>query len=169
MNIEQLFPGTELNVYKVTDVITPSQVKLLTKLAGGLLPTGYRQDEIDQAVQDIRNASIDACNTIFGDANLEAKEENKRWPWFDLGAGESREVGHSGIYLEEDGDPVSYFSEFMVRQSDGGGEIVFSNGVPVNLAPGEMLVGSRRVGHEFEIKEIVSGTRWTLLTHIFAK
>lgn len=168
MNIERLFPESELHVYKVTDVITPSQVKLLVKLAAGHLPTGYRQDDLDQAVQDIRNASIEACKTIFGDADLEATEENKRWPWFDLSAGESREAGHGGIY-EDETETVSYFTEFVVRQSDGGGEVVFSNGVPINLNPGEMLVASRASQHQFEITEIESGMRWTLLTHIFVK
>ena len=171
MNIEQVFPETDLQVYKVTDILPAEQMKLLIKLAEGKIPTGYKAAEISQAVQDIRQASINACKTIFKAEGLSAKEENKDWPWFDLNVGEYRNFEHSGTF---EVDTKAYLAEFVIRPSSGGGEIFFkrrllpenSEKVAIKLAPGEMLVASRAAHHEFEIKPITSGIRFTLMTHI---
>jgi hypothetical protein len=179
MNIEKLFTEVEhLELYKVTGVLTEDQNKLLAKFAAGHLPTGYRKQEIDQAVQDIRDASIEACIQIFGEAELEAKPENKDWPWFDLSVDEGRSNTSSQTFTESSG-VVAYLSEFMVQAAQEGGRILFSN-LPVNdvgeqeklfpeIRPGEMLIASRKNGHEFEISKIESGLRFTLMTHIDAK
>lgn len=172
MNIEHIFPETELKVYKVTNILTDGQIKLLTKLAEGKIPTGYKADEINAAIQDIRSASIDACHTIFNTDGLSAVEENKHWPWFDLNIGEGRDFNSSGTYPD---DQKAYLAEFVVQPSTGGGEIFFkgdllpenSENVGIKLAPGEMLVASRGSHHEFEITSITSGVRFTLMTHIF--
>jgi hypothetical protein len=171
MNIEHLFPETDLKVYKVTEILSDEQNKLLTKLAEEKIPTGYRQSEIEQAVQDIRSASVRACETIFGVNSLQATPENKSWPWFDLSVGEGRGYESSGLYPE---DQHQFFAEFMVQPSSSGGEISFkmqllpgvTDKAPINLAPGEMLVASRGPHHDFEITEITSGLRFTLMTHI---
>lgn len=166
MNITQIFPESELDVYKVTDVLDDSQMSLLNKFAKGRIPTGYKQDELDQLVQDIRSASIEACKTIFDKDSLTAVEENKRWPWFDLSEGESRDVSSNGTFHQDD-LATAYFAELVLKQGVGG-QIKFI-GQPetlVQLAPGEMLVGSRSAGHEFEILEVSSGTRLTLMTRI---
>lgn len=112
---------------------------------------------------DIRKASVDACQTIFEKTNLVAKEENKAWPWFDLSVGESRDFEHSGTFA----DDCCYIAELVVAPC-GGGEVVFeqSPDTLISLAPGEMLVASRQSGHEFEIRPITSGQRFTLLTHV---
>jgi hypothetical protein len=172
MNIEHLFPGTDLQVYKVTDVLSDDQMKLLIKLAEGKVPTGYRAGEIRDAIQDIRSASVEACTTIFNTDGLTATEENKDWPWFDLNVGEERDFNASGTYAD---DAKAYLAEFVVQPSTGGGEIFFkrrllpenAERVAIKLAPGEMLVASRSAHHEFEIKQITSGVRFTLMTHIF--
>lgn len=163
MNIENLLPETDLKVYKVTNILTDGQMKLLTKLVEGKLNTGYRKDEVDQAIADIRKASVDACQTIFEKNNLVAKEENKHWPWFDLSMGESRDFEHSGTFA----DDCCYLAEFVLAPC-GGGEIVFEQNpaTVIDLAPGEMLVASRQSGHEFQITPITSGQRFTLLTHV---
>lgn len=164
MNIERLLPETDLHVYKVTNVLTEAQVKLLTKLAEGKIPTGYKADEIKQAVADIRQSSIDICQEIFKIAPLQAAPENERWPWFDLPEGEFRELGSSGLFKEGSGN---FFTEFFVKPSIAGG-VVFEEApdTTVNLASGEMLVFARWPRHDYEIKKIAGGERFTLLTHI---
>jgi len=172
MNIEHIFPGTELHVYKVTDILSEGQMKLLGKLVKGHLPTGYKQDELDQIVADIRSASVQACEEIFNLEGLTAKPENKDWPWFDVSADDdwnSRSFEHSG--LKPGGN--EFLSELFIQNAEGG-EILFkrrllpenSPKTPIKLEPGEMLIASREAHHEFEIKEITSGVRFTLLTHI---
>lgn len=170
MNIEHLFPATDLHVYKVSDVISEPQLKLLVKRAEGKIPTGYRQDEIDNIINLIRAAGIEACKTIFEDAELEAADQNMEWPWFDISVGEARGVDSSKVFTKESGTRA-YLSEFVVQPAASGGEISFQHAPEtlIKLAPGEMLVASRAVGHEFEILEIAEGTRFTLMTHIFAK
>lgn len=166
MNIERLLPETDLEVYKVTDILSDSQVSLLTKLAAGKVPTGYRQDEIDTAIADIRKASVGACQSIFELSDLQASPENKKWPWFDLAVGDYRSVDASGTYYKDDNQ---FLTEFFVQPAAVGGDILFKNSLPtdlINLAPGEMLLASRADTHEFEITEIKSGDRFTLLTHV---
>lgn len=167
MNIESIFPNSDLKVYKVTNVLTEGQVKLLSKLAEGKIPDGFRADEVSKALADIRTASVEACQSIFEMDNLSASEENKRWPWFDLPEGEGR--GYESSQVFNTGN--AFLSEFVIQPSPNGGEIVFKNAETkaIKLAPGEMLVASRSVGHEFKIAEIKSGVRFTLMTHIFAK
>lgn len=166
MNIERLLPETDLEVYKVTGILSDSQVSLLIKLAAGKVPTGYRQDEIDTAIADIRKASVEVCQNIFELSDLQASPENKKWPWFDLTVGDSRSVDHSGTHQKADNQ---FVTEFFVQPTAVGGDILFKNSLPtdlINLAPGEMLVASRSDEHQFEITEIKSGDRFTLLTHI---
>lgn len=164
MNIEQLLPETDLKVFKVTQILTEGQNKLLAKLADGKLNSGYRQDEVEQAIADIRTASIEACQQIFNTQPLQATEENKSWPWFDISTGESKDYGSSKLYQESE---QQFLAEFVVKQANGG-EFVFKHAedVLIKLAPGEMLVASRATGHEFKIEEIISGLRFTLMTHV---
>lgn len=166
MNIEHLFPESGLTVGKVTNVITSDKLNLLVKLAEGKIPTGYRQEEIDQIIQEIRSASVEACKTIFNKDNLEAKKENQRWPWFDLRDGEGKASGESGVFNGNKRQPI-YFAEFVVTPSNEGGEIKFDKiSSPVSLSSGEMLVSSREEGYEFEITKVSSGIRFVLLTLI---
>jgi hypothetical protein len=171
MNIEHIFPGTGLHVYKVTEVITDDQLSLLVKLAKGYINTGYRQEEVDRALADIRAASVEACKTIFEVDGLVAKPENPAWPWFDLRDGDSRGFDSSGLYEESE---KQFLAEFVIQHSDIGGDVFFKRRLlpegaektPIKLAPGEMLVASRGPHHEFEITPIVDGVRFTLMTHV---
>lgn len=166
MNIEQLFPGTDLKVYKVTNILSDKQTSLLKKLAEGKVPSGYRQDEIDQAVADIRKASVEACQNIFKVGGLEANAHNTRWPWFDLSEGEGRTDSDSETF---DADGIErFFAEFGVQASTSGGEMVFTaaSEEPIKLNLGEMLVFPRSKGHEFAIKTVGAGVRFTLLTPV---
>jgi|SaaInl59LU_5_DNA_1037362.scaffolds.fasta_scaffold00281_29 hypothetical protein len=167
MNIEPIFPDSDLQVYKVTNVLTEGQVKLLAKLAQGRIPTGFKADELNEAVSDIRAASIEACQAIFGMDDLSASEENKRWPWFDLSEGDERGYERNKIF----NNGKAFFAEFVVQSSTNGGETVFKDAEnhAIKLAPGEMLVASRSAGHEVKIAEIKSGLRFTLMTHVYAK
>lgn len=166
MNIEPIFPDSDLQVYKVTNVLTDAQVKLLAKLADGRIPTGFKSDEITEAVKDIRAASVEACKNIFGAASPECSAENKQWPWFDLSVGEGRGYEDSQTF----GHDNSFLSEFVIKQADGG-DLIFkgSETQGIRLAPGEMLVASRSNEHDFKVTEILSGVRFTLMTHIFSK
>lgn len=166
MNIENLFPETDLEVYKVTNILSDSQLSLLKKMAEGKVPSGYRQDEIDQAIADIRTASVEACQNIFKVEGLAAEAHNTRWPWFDLSQGEGRADTDSETF---DATGLSkFFAEFGVQASTTGGEMVFTAAPekPIKLNLGEMLVFARTEGHEFAIKTIHGGVRFTLLTPV---
>jgi hypothetical protein len=163
MNIETLSPESGLTIAKVTNVITPEQLSLLVMLAEGKIPTGFRQAEIDQAVQDIRAASIEAGKIVFNTQHMRARKEDRQWPWFDLREGEGRASGETGVYNGDKGQP-SCFAEFVVSHGDGG-EIKFDKlSDPIKLAPGEMLISSREPGYEMEITKVSSGVRFTLMT-----
>jgi hypothetical protein len=164
MNITKACPDQDLQVYIVENVISDSSLTLLTRMMKGHLPTGYKQDEIDQALADIRAASIQACEETFGLSGLVATKENSQWPWFDLHVGEGRTAEQNGIYDALDMIKGCY-AEFCIIPSTVGGELTFNNGdCKIELKPGQLVIGPQLKGHSFTIEPIVEGSRFTLLT-----
>jgi len=164
MNITKAFPESDLEVYIVNDVLSADAMKTLTKLFLGHLPTGYKQDEINQAQADIVAASVKACEQAFDASGLIPVAANPKWPWFDLHVGDGRTVEENGVY-EFVSTPVGFYADFCIIPSTVGGEISFKNGEhKVQLKAGQMLIGPRVENHEFTVETILEGSRFTLMT-----